>query len=110
MSPMSDTISRIRQRTMRPGAASERMRLDAALEVADDEDDDLLRACENFLGAHGGNPDQQEAYRARAMEDLIADPDVPKARKDQLRAALMELKPKPLPASETERGDTPPRL
>lgn len=102
MSPISDIISRIRHRAMRSGTASERMSLDMALEVADDEDDDLLRACENFLGARGGNPDQQEAYRARAMEDLIADPDVPEARKEQLRAALKELNPKPLLASETE--------
>ena len=102
MSSIRDIISRIKQRAMRrPDTPPAHMSLEMALEIADDQDDDLLRACENFMGARGGNPDQQEAYRARAMEDLIADPDVPEARKEQLRAALKELNPKPLLAPET---------
>ena len=103
MSQIREITSRIKQRLVRsPGAPPAHMSLETALEIADDEDDDLLRACENFMGARGGNPDQQEAYRARAMEDLIADPDVPEARKEQLRAALKELSPKPLLGPETK--------
>ena len=29
-----------------------------------EKEDELLRACENFMGARGGNPDQVECYRA----------------------------------------------
>ena len=66
---------------MRPEMAEDR-------ETAGHQDDGLLRACENFMGARGGNADQREAYRARAIEDLIADPTVPEDRKERLRDAL----------------------
>ena len=56
-------------------------------EVDNDNDDEPLRACETFMGARGGNADQREAYRARAMEYLISDPSVPEDRKELLRAA-----------------------
>ena len=64
-------------------------------EVDDGDDDALLRACETFMGARGGNADQREAYRARAMESLISDPSVPEDRKELLRAERAKLNPKP---------------
>ena len=67
---------------------------------------ELLRACENFMGARGGNPDQQVAYRARAMDDLIADPSVDESRKEKLRIARAELNPKPLVSLEEEAVNT----
>ena len=65
-----------------------------------EEDAELFRAGENFLGAKGGNPDQVEFYRHRALGDLIADPDVPEARKAKLRIERAKLNPKPLKESE----------
>ncbi len=64
--------------------------------TAREQEDRLLRACENFMGARGGNADQREAYRARAIKDLIADPTVPEDRKERLRDALDNLTPKPI--------------
>lgn len=77
-------------------------------EMAGHQDDRLLRACENFMGARGGNADQREAYRARAIEDLIADPTVPEDRKERLRDALGDLNPKPLAAVDAPTGASSP--
>ena len=52
----------------------------------EDEEEELLKACETFIGARGGNADQREAYRARAMDALISDSSVPEKRKELLRA------------------------
>lgn len=64
--------------------------------TAAEQEDRLLRACENFMGARGGNADQREAYRARAIEDLIDDHTVPEDRKQRLQDALDNLNPKPI--------------
>ena len=101
MSLARDIMSRIKQRAKRSGTPPAHMSLGMAPENADD-DDDLLRACETFMGARGGNPDQREAYRAQAMDALIADPTVPEARKEMLRAARSELHPKPFLTTETQ--------
>lgn len=50
----------------------------------------ILRACENFMGAHGADPDSAQSYRRRAVEDLLASPTVSAERKEQLRSALDE--------------------
>lgn len=72
--------------------------------TAGHQDDEFLRACENFMGARGGNADQREAYRARAIEDLIADPTVPEDRKERLREVLDDLNPKPIAPAEAPLG------
>ncbi len=97
-------------------AAQRVLRLDPTMpaymrpEMAEDggtaghQDDELMRACENFMGARGGNADQREAYRARAIEDLIADPTVPEDRKERLREVLDNLNPKPIAPAEASLG------
>ena len=65
-------------------------------ELSEEEYQKLYRACENFMGARGGNTDQVEFYRARAIDDLLAHPDVPEARKKLLRVERAKLHPKPL--------------
>ena len=73
-----------------------------------DDDVELLRACENFLGARGGNAAQREAYKARAMSDLIADDSVPEKEKARFRAALKEMHPKLIPELQTEEFEPQP--
>ena len=61
----------------------------------------------NFLGARGGNADQREFYRARAIDDLIADPTVPEERKELLRIERAKLNPKHLRSSAEATEDQP---
>ena len=65
-------------------------------EMAEEQDEQLLRACANFMGARGGNADQREAYKARAIDDLLTDPTLPADREQRLRAAGAKLNPKPI--------------
>ena len=64
-------------------------------DTEDEEDEELLLACEIFMGARGGNADQREAYSAMAIDRLLLDPAVSEDRKALLRKERTKLNPKP---------------
>ena len=57
----------------------------------EEQQQEILRACKNFMGAHGTDLDTALHYRKRAIEDLLNSPTVSDERKDQLCAVLNEL-------------------